>query len=91
MVEPQPEQGTPTESPLQKGRNKFAPDREGARQLMPSRARAGKLGEIVKEMKVATVVADRIVALATQPKSKSRAKLKHPAVLAKARHKRPQP
>jgi len=48
---------------------------------MTTGTRASKLREIVKEMEKVTVVADRIVALATRQKSKSPSKSKGPAPL----------
>ena len=45
---------------------------------MTTSTRASKLRAIVKEMKEVTVVADRIVALATRQKSQSQTKSKSP-------------
>jgi hypothetical protein len=73
-----------TESTPKKGRIKVSPGRDGARKILTSHARVGKLREIVKEMKEVTVVADRIVAVATEQKTKSTAKQKRPAAPSKA-------
>ena len=50
---------------------------------MKPRTRAGKLREIVKEMKEVTVETDRIVALASKSKSKSPSKHKRPVIHSK--------
>jgi hypothetical protein len=67
--------------PLAKGNREVLPGRERERKPLTSRARAVKLGEIVKEMKEITVVADRIVAVA--------AKQKRTAALSQARELKP--
>jgi hypothetical protein len=85
MAKTQTDQERPTENPSPKGRHGVTPDRESGRELKSSRTRAGKLGEIAKEMKEVTVVADRIVALATKEESKSPTSHKSSTALPKAR------
>ena len=84
MTEKQPKHKRPTASPGKKRRNRAAPTREGGTKLAASRNRAGKLKEIAKGMKEATVVADQIVALETKQNSKSSTKQKRSAVPAGA-------
>jgi hypothetical protein len=84
MTETQTHRTRLTENPLRKRRKKAAPARKGGGRLIKSRARAGKLKEIVKEMKETTVVADRIVAVVNEQKPKSSAQKKHTIAVSKA-------
>ena len=85
MNEKQTEQKRSTKSPAAKGGEVKSPlTLRGRRNLMTSRARAGKLREVVKEMKVVTAVADQIVALANKQQPKSTATESSPSQLGRS-------